>query len=841
MLELLDNVLSKVAKPARYIGGEFNAVIKDLNSVDVKFALAFPDVYEIGMSNLGLRIIYEILNRRLDTAAERIFAPWPDMEAEMRRCRLPLFTLESHTTAREFDIIGFSLSYELTYTNVLNMLDLIGIPIRSAERNESHPLIIAGGCCVYNPEPMADFVDAFVIGEGEEIVHELVEVFKLNRSLSRKALLEKLAEIPGVYVPALGQHPVRKRLVKDLDTAEYLERPIIPFIETVHDRLPIEVMRGCSRGCRFCQAGMIYRPVRERSQERILKLTERLNAHAGYDEIGLLSLSTADYTGIEDLVHKLIEKYEPEKIGVSLPSIRADASCVELASEIQKVRKSGLTLAPEAGTQRLRDVINKNVTAEDLLSAVEAAFRYGWRTIKLYFMIGLPTETDEDVLGIAQLAEKVSQVAKKMGIRPTVNVSVSSFVPKPHTPFQWRPQDTIEELQRKQSLLRSAIKDKAIQLSWHDARISALEGVLSRGDRKVGEAIYHAWKNGCKFDAWDEYFDYEKWLSAFSAAGITPASYANRPRDYAEPLPWDHIDCGISKQFLINEDKRANRGIVTPDCREEGCAGCGVALISGGCPVSKNTKQEHDELPNAKLQMTDGRQQPTISQQAQPSRHLVMLQLRKGEDVKYLGHLDMLRTFEKALRRARIHLAYTAGFNPRPRMSFGTAIGVGTTSDDERIIIELTCPESVKEIQEKLNSQLPPGLRILSVEQVQKEAKSLLTGLNVSVFRIAAECQEALDSAVAKKLLEKMLSCPELRISRIRANKSKEIDIRPYILSANVIECSQKLIEFEVTLKTNGSGGAGPRDFLEAARLFFPGLEAKRIHRIKQTTEDERR
>ncbi|MDI6827167.1 MAG: TIGR03960 family B12-binding radical SAM protein, partial [Armatimonadota bacterium] len=591
MFELLDNILPRVAKPARYTGGEFNAITKDLSGVDVKFALAFPDVYEIGMSNLGLRIIYEILNRRGDTAAERVFAPWPDMESEMRRCGLPLFSLESHTPVAEFDIIGFSLSYELTYTNVLNMLDLAGVPIHSSDRNESHPLIIAGGCCVYNPEPMAEFVDAFVIGEGEEIIHEVVEVFKHNHSLGRKVLLEKLAEIPGIYVPAFGQYRVQKRLVNDLNAAEYLEQPVIPFIETVHDRLPIEVMRGCSRGCRFCQAGMIYRPVRERSQEKILKLAECLNARAGYDEIGLLSLSTADYTSIEDLVHTLTEKYEAEKIGISLPSIRADASCVELASEIQKVRKSGLTLAPEAGTQRLRDVINKNVTEENLLSAVEAAFRFGWRTIKLYFMIGLPSETDDDILGIARLASEVSKVARKMRIQPTINVSVSCFVPKPHTPFQWRPQDTIEELQRKQSLLRSGVKDKAIQLSWHDARISALECVLSRGDRQVGKAIYYAWQNGCKFDAWDEYFDYAMWQKAFSLVGVNPSYYANRAMDYNEALPWDHIDCGISKQFLINEDKRANEGVTTPDCREEGCSGCGIVLLSGGCPIPRKTKK----------------------------------------------------------------------------------------------------------------------------------------------------------------------------------------------------------------------------------------------------------
>ena len=602
MYELLDDILPRVTKPARYTGGEFNAVIKDHSGVDVRFALAFPDIYEIGMSNLGLRILYHILNRRSDTAAERVFAPWVDMEEEMRRHGLPLFALESGRPVSEFDILGFSLGYELTYTNVLNMLDLGGIPVLAAERGEDCPLVIAGGCCAFNPEPMADFIDAFVVGEGEEVVHEIIEAFKQHRHDGREILLRRLASVQGVYVPGLyevsykadgaireirpkhdGVPPVvAKRLVLDLDAAEYPDAPVIPFIETVHDRILLEVMRGCSRGCRFCQAGIIYRPVRERSAEKLIELADILSASTGYDEIGLLSLSTADYRGIEDLVRRLIERYEEQRIGLSLPSIRADAPCVDLASEIQKVRKSGLTLAPEAGTQRMRDAINKSVVEEDLLSAVQAAFRCGWKRIKLYFMIGLPGETDEDIVGIAHLASKVVKAGRRMGIRPAISLSVACLVPKPHTAFQWRAQDTIEEMERKQDVLKRALRNKHVSLSWHDARMSRLEAILSRGDRRLGKAILLAWRKGCRFDAWGERLDHEKWMESLDEAGLDPAFYANRRRDYAEVLPWDHINCGISKQFLMREDQRVEAGEVTPDCRLEKCAGCGVAgLLSG--------------------------------------------------------------------------------------------------------------------------------------------------------------------------------------------------------------------------------------------------------------------
>ena len=593
--------MPRVTKPAQYTGGEFNAVLKDPACVNIRFALAFPDIYEIGMSNLGLRILYHILNRRSDTYAERVFAPWVDMEAEMREHSLPLFSLETKTPVRDFDILGFSLGYELSYTNVLDMLDLSGIPILASERNDDHPLIIAGGCCTFNPEPLSDFIDAFVIGEGEEVVGEFIDAYLENRAKGRSNLLRALASVPGVYVPSLYRVAynedgtvqsvmpkegvparVTKRIIADLEEAEYPDRLVMPFVDTVHDRIPLEVMRGCSRGCRFCQAGMIYRPVRQRSADKLMKQAEELSAATGYDEMSLISLSTADYVGIQDLVRRLMDRYESERIGISLPSIRADADCVGLANEIQKVRKSGLTLAPEAGTQRLRDVIDKNVTEEDLFAAVEAAFNCGWRRIKLYFMIGLPTETDEDVAGIARLASAVAGIGRRMGIKPTIGVSVSSFVPKPHTPFQWRAQDSLEEIERRQEILKREIRSRDISLSWHDSRTSRLEAVLSRGDRRLGKAILLAWRSGCKLDAWHEHFDYAKWASAIEEVGLDPGFYANRARDYSETLPWDHIDCGVSKEFLKSENESADREETTVDCRLDKCHGCGAAQLAGG-------------------------------------------------------------------------------------------------------------------------------------------------------------------------------------------------------------------------------------------------------------------
>ena len=611
--EALEEILPHVTKPARYVGGELNSVIKDHAACAVRVALAFPDSYEVGMSNLAIQILYHLLNTRDDCVAERVFAPWPDMEAALRARDIPLTTLETRTPVREFDLLGFSLAFELCYPTVLNMLDLAGIPIRADDRVSGRwPLVIAGGHCALNPEPMAPFIDAFVIGEGEEVLAEIVEALKAHRQRPRIDLLRRLADIPGVYVPRFyapsyamatdpcyappdarygtadrrllaGTRPVEpgiperitRRWVADVDALPYPTSPIVPFVETVHDRISLEVMRGCTRGCRFCQAGMITRPVRERSPERLLQLSSELVRNTGHEEISLVSLSTADYSGIEGLVEELVRRHDDQRIGVSLPSLRADRDCVRLAEQIQKVRKSGLTFAPEAGTQRLRDAINKNVTEEDLFGAVESAFASGWRRVKLYFMISLPTETDEDVVGIADLATRVARLGRRMGVRGVaVGVGVSTLVPKAHTPFQWAAQDTVEEVNRKQRLLRSRIGDRGVEVRPHDARQTHVEAILSRGDRRVAEVIERVWRAGGVLEAWDEHFRYERWLQACEESGVDPHFVANRPRAFDEPLPWDHIDVGVAKGYLRAEAKRAERGVPTGDCHAGPCTFC---------------------------------------------------------------------------------------------------------------------------------------------------------------------------------------------------------------------------------------------------------------------------
>lgn len=606
--KLFRDILPRVTKPIRYVGAELNAIRKNWSQSQVKMALAFPDVYEIGMAHIGSKILYGLVNEESPHLVERVFTPWPDMEQVMREEGVQLYSLESFTPLERFDVIGFSLQYELSITNVLNMLDLAGIPLLASHRREGHPLIIGGGPVAFNPEPFADFFDALLIGEGEELLLEFLSCLHDNRERGRQERLTRTAALEGVYVPSgyrVDYKPdgrladmkpvstaypamVRKRLVADLDTAYYPAQPIVPYMEIVHDRAVLEVMRGCQRACRFCHAGTVYRPVRERSVAVLKEQADAQLKSTGYDEISLASLSTLDYSGVSELVRDLVRTYGERGIGVSLPSLRVDAFSIELANEVQKVRKTTLTLAPEAGTQRLRDVINKNVTDEDLFKAVEAAFSSGWNSVKLYFMLGLPTETEADLDGVLALLARVKAIGQQHSRRPVeIRASLACFVPKAHTPFQWRPQNTIAQLEEKRRYLTRR-KIKNIKLSFHNSRTSMLEGVMARGDRRLNQVILRAWQKGCKFDGWTEHFNYDRWMEAFRECDMDPEFYVYRQRDYDELLPWDFIDTGVYKAYLSQEDQLADAALTTADCRQAGCLDCGICPDFG---VSLDVKE----------------------------------------------------------------------------------------------------------------------------------------------------------------------------------------------------------------------------------------------------------
>lgn len=603
-----DKILMRVQKPTRYTGGELNSVMKDKEAVGCRFGFCFPDIYEIGMSHLGMKILYHGLNKREDTWCERVFAPWTDMEEEMRKADIPLFALESGDAVKDFDMLGFSLSYELSYSNVINMLDLAKIPVLAKDRDDDAPIICAGGLCTYNAEPIAEVFDFMMLGEGEEILDLVVSEYinwKKSGKKNKKDYLKAIARLEGVYVPSFydvsyntdgtvsainpntpeAKPVVKKRIMADFDSAYTPKEVIVPFGEVVHDRVMLEVFRGCIRGCRFCEAGYAYRPVRERKASNLIDIADKLLASSGYDEISLSSLSTSDYTELKELTDGLLCLTEEKKIGLSLPSLRIDNFSLDLMKKVQKVRKSGITFAPEAGTQRLRDVINKNITEDSILKSTRMLFEGGWTNVKLYFMIGLPTETDTDVEGIAELSKKVLEEyfaipKEKRAKNINITTSTSSFIPKPFTPFQWAKQDSRAEIVRKQDILKASITNRKIRYNWHDNRTSYLEGVFARGDRRLLPVILEAVRSGCRLDSWDEEFRFDKWMEAFSKLGVDPDWYL-RERSYDEVLPWDHISIGITKDFFMRENEKAKRGETTPNCREK-CAGCGANSFKAG-------------------------------------------------------------------------------------------------------------------------------------------------------------------------------------------------------------------------------------------------------------------
>lgn len=723
----IQDILPLVERPSRYLGNEINAVQKKDGNIKLKIALAFPDLYEIGTSHFGLQILYDILNRNTHIAAERVFAPATDMAHHLRSHHLPLTSLETGTPLNRFDILGFSLLYELNYTNVLMMLDLAGIPFLSRQRDSSCPLIIAGGPCTCNPEPIADFFDAIVVGDGEDVIQQMMAVRLEQQPATaddKHELLKAWSQIEGVYIPSFfdpvyephgiqeavfqkllpahsGYKTVKRAILPQLDGAPFPEKPILPYGRPVHDRLRLEIGRGCSRSCRFCQAGMIYRPVRERSMENLLDITEASLAATGYEDISLLSLSTGDYGCLTPLMENLIKRYESRQVAISLPSIRAGALTPTLMKLIRKIRKTGFTIAPEAGTQRLRDVINKNITEKEIINTVTSAFELGWQVIKLYFMIGHPTETDEDLEGIVDLVKKLKKIKTPKGRKPKLNVSFTTFIPKAHTPFQWARQISLEESKTKIEWLKSKLRLPGIQVKWQNPELSLLEGLWARGDRRLGQLLISAYHKGCTFDGWSDHFRFDAWQAAWNECGIDPAHFTYRERHHDEPLPWNHIDTGISPRFLQQEWQKALNGKLTPDCRQGTCAGCGV------CDFDTIKPRVFSERYANVSQMDHSRNDTG----APVYKKLIVFYSKKGLS-RYFGHLEMLNIFLRAIRRADIPVKYTGGFHPKPKISFGDPLPLGISSECEWFY--LTVEDHIKPawVPGALNLQLPDGLRI---------------------------------------------------------------------------------------------------------------------------------
>ena len=812
---MYEDFLPLVSKPARYIDSEVNAVHKDPGAMRTKVCLLFPDTYEVGMSHLGLRILYDIINKRPDAVCERVFSPWTDYEAKLRASGRPLRSLESNLPVREFDIVGVTLQYELSYSNILTALDLSRIPRRSMDRNDSHPVIVAGGPCSVNPEPLADFIDVFFIGEAEEAVHELIELKQEHGA--RQPFLEALATQAGFYVPSLGKTVVRRRFLPSIDAAPYPEKPLLPLMKPIHDRVTVEVARGCIRGCRFCQAGIIYRPYRERSPERVKDLLRGSLACTGYEELSLASLSTGDYSDIEPLITGLMKAYRDSRVSVSLPSLRVGTLTPAMIEAIAGTRKTGFTLAPEAGTERLRRVINKPVTDLDLMDAAETIFASGWSTLKLYFMIGLPTETDEDLDGIIRLANELFARGRRSSKRHVqLNVSVSTFVPKPHTPFQWMGQAPIGEVRRKQAYLAQGLRKRGITLKVHDPETSQLEGAFARGDASLGRVIEKAVDLGCRFDGWTESFDYHKWTEAFAACGLDLAACAGRTFALDTELPWGHVRTGVTDAFLKKEYQAAVSSTTTGNCREE-CTHCGIGCRDGGTPelgkpaVPARREREAAPLPAEKRSSAP----PEITTR-------IRMKFSRLGRIRFLSHLDFMTLFHRTAVRAGVPVSFSQGFNPHPKIAFGPALSVGMESSAEYLDMETDPFIDLMQATKSLNGVLPDGVRVLEARIIPKKAGSLSGSIGRYIYEVNVPADRTAD------VEERIIVCLE-RDAVIVEKDAKQKDIRPGI-EAIAVKGPALL---EITIQNSEIARPRIQDVIE--KLFDVGHDQAVLFNIKRT------
>jgi len=785
----MDALLPFLRRPSRYLGSELNAACRPWDDAEVRTCFVFPDLYEIGMSHQGLQILYRIVNRHPRFLADRQYAPDLDAEQQLRQRGAPLCGLESRRPLDSFDVIGITLPYELCYVNILTILDLAGLPLRAAERGESHPLVIGGGPCAFNPEPVADFFDLFLLGDGEEAVIEILDAVAAAKRerLTRRLLLERLALLPGCYAPSLfaprygeqgrvqeitplvpGYESVTRRLIADLDQTPTSHPPLVPFAPIVHDRLGIEIARGCTRGCRFCQAGVIYRPVRERSPARVLELARSGLRATGFDEVALLSLSTGDYSCLEGVLTALMDQHSRDQVSVSLPSMRVGTLTGDLMRQIKRVRKTGFTLAPEAGTDRLRQVINKGITEEDLLAACTTAFSLGWRLIKLYFMVGLPFEAGADVEAIPALVNRIGRQVGAGSAKRQVNASVATYVPKAHTVFQWEPQLPLDEAEERIGFLKNAFRRQGVKLKWHEPRQSLLEGVFARGDRRLSVLIEAVWRLGGRLDAWTDHFDFERWQQAAAACGIDLQWYLRR-RDPAEILPWHHLRVGMTPEFLRAEQVKAASGQYTPDCRVHGCQGCGVCDFDRIQPITFG-----GSMPPSRELATPGCD-PTAEQSAGPEPDVprsYRLSYTVLGHARFLGHLEMMQVFFRAFRRLALPLRYSQGFSPTPRVSFSPARPVGTESLAEYIDIDCRRPlVDHAEFLVALNRELPAGVEALRLTELDKPPEPEQT----------ARYRVALGRPIAAAELRPFLDQESFMMTRARKGKESRIDARPLV------------------------------------------------------------